>query len=721
MSKRIALLSLLIVLVLAGCASNPLILLSGDATINGTVTGEGFTSYSIEYAQENDSFGRESVWKDNQVNVTDSESQFEHQNVGTFRGTGVTDGNYRIRLSATAQDGTVSDYFHLIVDNVYISSPANLSDVPSDYLVIRGSVKGKSLDHFVVAYRKDGEKGWSTDGVRLPDDGERPVSDNKLAVIETQGNMDDIGYYDVRLIAYYDDGHNETEMITLMYLEEDQYEQDDTDTNATTIELGEVQERTVYPAYDDDYIAIPVEQETSYMATITHPPSFSIDYELYDQSLFQIYDMTTIIQENKTIIIWENDFDSRNNLNIYSYCGYTGMYSVKGEKYKDSDGDGSPDNIDCEPNNPNVLAPFEGIDINGNITFCSGPYSLSASMNIKESAHVKCDDTVFEGDYYSPRIFDIEGGKTITIEGCSFEGPDTAIYAVDYFGRLEDTKLTISNNSFTMEDGYQYYSYPFMAKTSELTLANNRISGYGKGIPDMHATIISNNTLINCTTGLVLGDMGDYGRVYGNEIIGSDIGIEAYTSDSLSIDGNRLMGCDVGIEGTFKEGATITSNTIDGSDTAIIVESSNNVNIDSNKLINSTTGIESKHNNYNVIIEENTIKGCDSGASITDSGIIFSENRITRNEKGVVLVDSAGNRITENNISDNSIGLYLESTAQNWTGEQNAIVGNVMYENSRFAIVNNQSSDVTINDTLFTSMDDASIEREVYHEEDDSA
>ncbi|MFH1064080.1 MAG: right-handed parallel beta-helix repeat-containing protein, partial [Candidatus Woesearchaeota archaeon] len=64
----------------------------------------------------------------------------------------------------------------------------------------------------------------------------------------------------------------------------------------------------------------------------------------------------------------------------YSKGGDVNSYVIDyGPILVDSDGDGTPDNVDCGPNDPNIRAPRANLTITSNTIFCPGTYSLNDS------------------------------------------------------------------------------------------------------------------------------------------------------------------------------------------------------------------------------------------------------------------------------------------------------------------------------------------------------
>ncbi|MFO7711421.1 MAG: NosD domain-containing protein [Candidatus Woesearchaeota archaeon] len=527
---------ILLGLIVAGCVGvNPEAHISGMTEIEGDVSGP----YALEYGKVGDSY-------DPIGHVIYEEHNYTQGKLGSWNTSGVEDGGYYVKL----ESGGASDYFFVEVDNLYISSPEDDTWMPpDDFVVIKGTARGNFSD-YIVRYRHG--MNWSDEGVRLKDDGKSEVVDDTLAVLNTTV-LDSYGEYEIELRS----SGNQTDSVFVNYLEPDEYEPDNS-FNDSKVLVG-TQERTLFPEGDEDYIRLEVEKGTYILklegAYLT-PDIFDADYRSVPGKTQYTGDVQRTVFEVNS---------SPYYIRVSSYYDAT-SYEISLEEFVDNDNDGSPATVDCDDNNSKLVAPYSGLRIDSDITFCPGKYEIDSPMIVEENVSLLCNKTRIIGDGFELRddvsikgciiedaytgltgrgveinvsdsVFDsCSRGMNIYESDCSidnvtfadsrFSSYDSKVRMVDSVGDsriyLSDSILDLHDSNFSSFD----YNDAIYGYYSKLNISNVEISGYHFGIYLYRSDhgVVQNVTINDCLQGVNLHS-SSYNNFTDNRIFNSGKGL----------------------------------------------------------------------------------------------------------------------------------------------------------------------------------------------------
>ncbi|MFH1850682.1 MAG: S8 family serine peptidase [archaeon] len=181
----------------------------GITDIYGTASGELFQQYTLEIGSGTDP----TQWELLAQSGNPIRSGVMHTMDTSLR----ADGIYALRLTVYPTDGNPIQKKETIeINNVYISSPADESEVPDLYgeLDILGRAAGANFDRYVVEYGQGKSPDtWFTDGISLANDGLEPIVDDILATIDipTMIANTGVGYKTIRITMFSGDvvsGHS---------------------------------------------------------------------------------------------------------------------------------------------------------------------------------------------------------------------------------------------------------------------------------------------------------------------------------------------------------------------------------------------------------------------------------------------------------------------------------------------------------------------------------
>ena len=167
---------------------------------------------------------------------------------------------------------------------------------------------------------------------------------------------------------------------------------------------------------------------------------------------------------------------------------------------QDSDGDGSSDNVDCAPSDPDVLTPYNNLIINRSVTLCNGTYYISDSGSngvlIFEgginNTNLDCNGSVLIGSQAGYGIFQgTAGSQNHTIQNCELRNYSTAHY-LTY--NIEDDY--IFNNTYIENIvGIRLVGTDYTNIVNNLFINNNQ--AIKSTATSILKTNITNNTFIN--------------------------------------------------------------------------------------------------------------------------------------------------------------------------------------------------------------------------------
>lgn len=190
----------------------------GVFDVIGTVTGDSFNQYKLEYASATDP----EVWTE----VGTYDTAVVNDVLGQWDTTVLNDGTYYLRLTVTDTVGStyVDQYFGDIeVDNINITAPGTneVFGGTSSSISIVGNVVGDNFVNYIIEHGF-GEIPliWSSENVILTNGGTLPVSNDVLATWDSS-TVTEPGLYTIRLTAQYSTGDPEVETV-VVYI--DQYQ-----------------------------------------------------------------------------------------------------------------------------------------------------------------------------------------------------------------------------------------------------------------------------------------------------------------------------------------------------------------------------------------------------------------------------------------------------------------------------------------------------------------
>jgi uncharacterized delta-60 repeat protein len=249
----------------------------------------------------------------------------------------------------------------------------------------------------------------------------------------------------------------------------------------------------------------------------------------------------------------------------------------------DTDGDGDPDNTDCAPNDPNVMSPYDNLNLTRSITLCNGTYLLTDSGTdgiIKALSHnnaeIRCNSTIIKQStgLINQKGMRIYKRSNISIVNCTFE--DFAL------GVIVDTSnnTRITNNTFLNVSDTVY-----LTLTNHSIISNNLYDSSDNAISlDFLAdnTTISNNTFINTIFNAVTIYNSKAGLISYNLFFNSTKHIEMDYVNFTVIRNNLFQITDINDYAIdiFRAGnVNITNNTFQGSNISILLSDgySNNI------------------------------------------------------------------------------------------------------------------------------------------------
>ena len=280
------------------------------------------------------------------------------------------------------------------------------------------------------------------------------------------------------------------------------------------------------------------------------------------------------------------------------------------------------------------------VDSNGH-----GDYTtIQTAIN---NAHQGDTILIYEGTYHESIIID----KSLTIQG-------------------ENKHSTILHGSGSKD---VVYITEEQVSLSNLTILNSGPSGRDAGIETIADHTYITNTIIHNTTIGIFPFQSNHHHIANNIIIkNKDYGIHLYESGNNSIQNNTMKENRWGILLVYGWGNTITQNTITENlnDGLWLLRGSIDNRIHQNHInTNGDKGINLRLFCYNNTIIENDISSNAFGLSIglhwaCDSNLI-KRNQITDNANyGIMLSDSANNRIIENNFKENTIHAFFSDCEQ---------------------------------------------------------
>ncbi len=527
---------ILLGLLVAGCVGvTPEAHISGTTEIEGDVSGH----YSLEYGEAGDSY-------DPVGHVIYEKHNYTEGVLGSWNTSDVNDGNYYVKL----ESGDARDYFFVEVDNLYISSPEdNAWMPPDDFVVIKGTVRG-NFSNYTVRYRHGNN--WSDEGIRLRDDGKKEVIDGTLAVLNTTV-LDTYGEYEIELRS----SNNQTDIVFVNYLEPDEYEPDDSFNDSKV--LVDTQERTLFPEGDADYIRLEVDKGTYII-------SLKGDYltsQIFDADQRRVYGRTQYHGDVQRIVFDVNS--TPYYIRVSSYYDAT-SYEISLEKFVDNDGDGSPASVDCDDNDSKLIAPYAGLRISSNITFCPGNYEINSPMIVEENVSLLCNQTTIIGD-------GLEVYGDVSIKGCIIEDAYKGITSKGVGINVSDT---IFNSC-----SYGIYVYDSDCAVDNVTFADSRFSSYDSEVKIVDS--VSDSRIFAENSILDIRDSNLSSFNYNDGI---------YSSHSkLNISDVRISGYHFGI-GLYKSDNSVVHNvTIIDCMQGIILRSSSYNNFTDNRIFNSSKGL----------------------------------------------------------------------------------------------------------------------------------
>lgn len=672
MNCKVLLVLPFVLLLFFGC-SGPEVKVSGNAQVYGEVDSPG---YVMEYSPEGtENYTYDGPWSAEGIIMNYSKDDEGPDSLGIWNTSILRDGRNALRL---VSGGRSEDLFHVLVDHVYISSPMDGEIIDTEYpLYVYGNAEGSGFQRYDVEIRYHKDTEWSSQRVELPDDGEMPVKNDLLATVNTS-SFDRVGLYMLRLVVRYSDGTNTTESVSVYALFPDIYEPDDTLDNASAIEVsGNTQVRTIYPEGDDDYIKIPVKKGYLYRLKVRYDAYMYMNHYLYDQDreLADYLSMLSAEGAFETLTLqWESDGEGYYFLNLFSYFYDLGSYEINVTELQDSDDDGSPDDVDCRPMDPTVLAPIDGMQISSSCTLCPGDYALGSEIKVGgDDVHVRCNETVLQsaGMGYYNLAFDITGGSNISITGCTVEDFDSAIETNNYWSAVPVYSLRLEDNILdnNIEGIVVYYTYD-----SEITGNMIRSSSYGIGSYGSTGLDVTDNVLDGISQSALVSVYNEDLNLTNNTILCDGQftnGIESQEKDTMIAHGNSITGCRNGISLNLDSSCRIYDNV----------------------LTDNTVGLAMRYCYSNEIVN-NTVTGSeDSLGLISSSYNTISRNQFTGNGDGIALTDSRLNTMEDNTIKGNQNGMVFSKNSA-----PNDVVANTMHTN-QYNIKMNQPEDIRVLDT----------------------
>ncbi len=324
------------------------------------------------------------------------------------------------------------------------------------------------------------------------------------------------------------------------------------------------------------------------------------------------------------------------------------------------------------------------------------PGTYSESFTLNKSLKLmplmgESGDIVLKGDGKNT-------GMTITADGCSVEG-----LIVENFSKagieIQSSGNAIMNNKFEKDNP------AILILSSNRNLINNNImkdcSGgvalkYGS-----NENTVTKNSIDGGILSIYLEQVGN-NSVSDNEIADASMGIWLTNSTSAEIAGNKVEGKSFGIWVTNSSASNLTDNMVNGSKWGVYLLNASRVQVYGSSIKDAELGLTLENSS------ENVIKGCSinnstvainlgmsfrnivSENSLFDVkdvsiGIISSNdntiayNRISKGEKGIVIMDSSTNRLENNLLKEINWGLYVDSTRRegfnNYIPESNEVNG----------------------------------------------
>ncbi|MFQ5474270.1 MAG: right-handed parallel beta-helix repeat-containing protein [Candidatus Nanoarchaeia archaeon] len=170
-----------------------------------------------------------------------------------------------------------------------------------------------------------------------------------------------------------------------------------------------------------------------------------------------------------------------------------------GPMLTDADGDGDPDNVDCNDGSAAILSPRDDLNVTANYTFCPGMFYLSDGgltgvirFN-PGNLTITCNGTTIIGNSSGIGYF-VDSEENITIVNCRIGNYSYGVYVND---SIEVDLINVSSSNNTV-DGVRYYA------SNNGTITNLNVSYNGNNGLSFY---LSNNTVfISC---LVWNNSGD--------------------------------------------------------------------------------------------------------------------------------------------------------------------------------------------------------------------
>lgn len=192
--------------------------LNGVTTVSGVARGNGFMQYKLEYGN--------GYLPTSWILLASGSVPVANAVLGVFDPSGLPDGVYTLRLTATDASGTsFMDRISVLTDYVSISSPiAPAVPVtasvfkPGSPITITGTATGPSFSDYRIEWAEgiNPATGWSSAGMSLSNGGLAPLTAATLGTWDTSA-ITSADYYSIRVTV--DDAGFVSQAMTLVYLE----------------------------------------------------------------------------------------------------------------------------------------------------------------------------------------------------------------------------------------------------------------------------------------------------------------------------------------------------------------------------------------------------------------------------------------------------------------------------------------------------------------------